>query len=95
MSKIRKINIDKINIDNTYLEIKGKGWRSEEFLSIKELISLIDIDVSNIKDVNVVELDSKPSKINPDKITMSIDENYLYIWSNKHNRWKRVPLSDF
>lgn len=99
MKKPKIINIDSINIDNTYLELHNRGWRNEELISLRDILKILDKNIDTVSNVNMVEIKDEDSSINSshkdNNINISIDKNYLYVWIKEEKKWKRIPLSNF
>ena len=92
---------DNIDIEKSYLEIDGLGWRSPIHLSIHSIMDLMELELPPAPNVKIVTFEDQDSSITrpPDtysidtSLHLSVDENFLYVWIN--NRWKRLPLSNF
>lgn len=98
MKKHLKNNYSNLNIENTYLELTGPGWRKPVHINIKSIPEILDIEPSNVKLVTFDNQDSsitKPPESLPvdEKLHISLDGNFLYVWVI--DRWKRVALSNF
>ena len=75
-------------VDNNTLKIDPKT------LKIIVNSKLFEQNVSNVEfnEFDVLT-GSKTEKL--EKLTMSCDENYLYVWIEKLSKWKRISLLDF
>lgn len=96
-------------LDNTFIEIHSSLWRSSSKISLENLKNSLSINpqtlqveinsqsvvYENFNQYNVSY--NLPPKNSSDftGVTLSIDENYLYIWIRNQNRWKRIPLSEW
>jgi len=93
--------INKIDINKSYFEVDGVGWRSPTHISIKSAMDLMELDIPPEANVKLVTFDDQDTSINrppstyslSNNLHLSVDENFLYVWVNE--RWKRIPLSNF
>jgi|AntAceMinimDraft_10_1070366.scaffolds.fasta_scaffold29554_2 hypothetical protein len=104
MKRIKNINLNIVDINKSYIEIDGIGWRSPSHISIKNIMDSMQLDIPDVSNINNVKLvtfinqdisiNSPPSSYpKKDNLELTVDDNFLYVWVK--NRWKRVPLSDF
>jgi len=101
MKRVQKIDLDTINIDKSYVEIKGMGLRAPIQLSVRNVMNLMQLDIpegTNMKLVTFQDQDvsiNRPPNTYPldSDLNFAVDENFLYVWIN--NRWKRIPISEF
>lgn len=96
-------------LDNTFIELNSPTWRSPSKLSLQNLKNALSINPQTLQvemssqGVNYVNFDqynisyTVPPKSSSEftGVTLSMDENYLYIWIEKQKRWKRIPLSEW
>lgn len=95
--------------DNTpiFIEISSPGWRDTQKMDIKELSKNVTkhikpqkevkegFQLEMFKDQDVSYYSPPQNKLEVKPLIAAIDENYLYIWSEKQKKWKRIPLSDW
>ena len=99
MKRVQKIDLPSLDINKSYVEIDGVGWRSPSHISIKGIMDFMQLDIDKETNVRLVTFTNQDVSINdnpnpmPNNLQLSMDENFLYIWVKK--RWKRVPLSEF
>jgi len=101
MKRIQHTNVNVIDINKSYVEIDGVGWRIPQHISIKEIMDFMQLDIPRESNVKLVTFADQDVSVNrpPDTyllekpLNLAVDENFLYVWINK--RWKRVPLSEF
>lgn len=95
MKKTKKINNGSIDVEKAFIELTCIGKRSPSYVNIKSLLDLGNFNYSD-SNIQIVEMDDSDVSTNinlPLPLKISIDENFLYVWTN--DKWKRVPLSEF
>jgi hypothetical protein len=101
MKRIQNVEINSLDINKSYVEIDGVGWRNSSHISIKEIMESMQLDIPLEANVKFVTFKNQDVSVNttPDNfpiesnLQISMDENFLYVWVS--GRWKRVPLSEF
>ena len=101
MKRIKSIDINSIDIHKTFLEVNAPNWRETQYVPIKTVFELLEIEFPASPNVKLVTFEDQDVSINKPPNTypldhplhLAVDENFLYVWINE--RWKRVPLSSF
>jgi len=101
MKRTQRINIQNLDINNTFLEADGVGWRAPMHMSIKDIMDQMQLDIPEEANVRLVTFEDQDTSINrppntyplDHSLNLAVDENFLYVWINE--RWKRIPLSEF
>ena len=102
--------ISNIDISNTYIQIDSDIFRKPYIISVETIGNLLQLKINNnlIKDLsskNVTSINYMGQDNNKDispitgspieKTYISVDENYMYIWIDSLQKWKRILLSDW
>ena len=96
-------------LDNTFIELNSPLWRAASKISLENLKTVLSVNPQTLQvemnsqnvfyeQFNEYNLSYyTPPNRSSEKIglTLSKDENYLYVWIESQNRWKRVPLSEW
>ena len=99
MKRVQNIDIESLDINKSYVEIDGIGWRNSSHISIKGIMDFMQLDIDKETNVRLVAFTNQDVSVNDnsqspaDNLRLSMDENFLYVWVK--DRWKRVPLSEF
>lgn len=101
MKRIQKIDLNSVDINKSYVEIDGIGWRTPSHISVKGIMDFMQLDIPDGTNVKLVAFVNQDISINTPPNTypiekdlqLAVDDNFLYVWIK--NRWKRVPLSEF
>lgn len=101
MKPPQKINVQTLDINNTFLEVDGVGWRTKLHMSVKDIMDQMQLDIPEESNVTLVTFEDQDTSINrppntyplDHSLNLAVDENFLYVWINE--RWKRIPLSIF
>lgn len=95
--------------DNTpiFIEINSPGWRHTEKIDLNELSKRLTKHLKPSKESKESFLLEKfkdqdesyylppQNKLEVKPLIAAMDDNYLYVWSKKQKKWKRIPLSDW
>lgn len=96
--------------NTTFIRVDSPGFRSVSTISLERVGEILKIQVNedlakNLEAKNVSSLEYSgqsenpflfPSNMNISHVSyFSVDENYLYVWTEKLKKWKRIPLSDW
>jgi len=111
MEERRLYTYEKIKSDfqlngNAYLALDSEGWKRPRVTTLENLNGFINIKITeDIKEKNVTSVEYFDQNINPTippntykvnlKTHIAVDNNYLYVWVPKLNRWKRMLLSEW
>ena len=99
MKRVQNIDLESLDIDKSYVEIDGVGWRNPANISIKGIMDFMQLDIDKETNVRLVTFTNQDVSVNDNpnqmanNLQLSMDENFLYVWVK--NRWKRAPLSEF
>lgn len=110
-NKLRVIDINSIDKSTVYIAVDSQAWRHPGKMSLENLQEPISIDPSSLIvnlppisqnffcepfDCHDVSYNRPP--LNASYVSAmhaAVDSNYLYIWVEKEQKWKRTPLSDW
>ena len=99
MKRVQNVDLESLDINKSYVEIDGVGWRNPANISIKGIMDFMQLDIDKETNVRLVAFTNQDVSINDNpnplanNLQLSMDENFLYVWVK--DRWKRVPLSEF
>ena len=99
MKRVQNLNLESLDINKSYVEIDGIGWRNSSHISIKGIMDFMQLDIDKETNVRLVAFTNQDVSVNDNpnpianNLQLSMDENFLYVWVK--DRWKRVPLSEF
>jgi hypothetical protein len=107
-NKLYKVEIlpEGVKLSDVNVNVNSKLWRQPRTLTLENLGGLLSIAVSdgleerNVTSVEYVNQSENPTlppetfKVNT-RTHIAIDENYLYVWVQSLNKWKRCLLSNW
>ena len=82
------------NLKDFYTLIDSPFFKKPISISLDKIKTLFhnNIKTKNIKKTPYLPPDTAELDL---PLTTTIDDNYLYIWHEKQQKWKRIPLSDW
>lgn len=91
------------DISNILVSIDSVSWKRPRILTLENLAGYLNVKVEG--DINVTAVDyvdqGKIPELPPNtfpvnsRAYIAIDDNYLYVWVESQNRWKRTILSEW
>lgn len=103
-------SLRQVNVDNAMIQIYSEEFPRPFKISLRDIANSINQQLfkdnesaqwnfSKGEFENVIKKPSKPKKPTPDatvqKTFMATDDNYLYVWLPKLDKWKRIPMTEF
>ncbi len=95
-----------LEISKTFILADSADFKKPSTISIEKIGEALQLKIDDDifkKNVSAVEplnlgINSELSPLDlpiSEKIHISVDENYLYVWIQKLGKWKRILLSDW
>lgn len=99
--------LNQVNVGNSFLLVDSPEFKKPSIITLEKIAGILQIKVNEdlLKERNVTAVEiglqeAKPS-LPPGTFSVvpqthiAVDDNYLYVWVQKQNRWKRIVLSDW
>ena len=101
MKRLKTVDINALDVDKTFIEVDGPGWREAQYIPLRSVLDAMDLAIPDSPNVRLVTFEdqdiaiTRPPNTYPldHNLHLAVDVNFLYVWIN--DRWKRMPLSEF
>ena len=95
----KNTKFSQVDLSKTFIPIDNENFRQSGIISLENINNCLNLKLNdNITSIPYTNQNENPTLVpskNIIKTYVSIDENYLYVWIDSLQKWKRILLTEW